>query len=522
MRLHENLAKQAQRDADAIAFRIGGQSLSYGELDDRSSRLASALVDSGLRRGDRVAIRLAPGLESPIAVYGAMKAGAAMVPIDPLAPPSRVAELIREGAIRHLVTSKLDEAAVECLTESPLTTVFGCETLGVDSHASSLRFVSWQDTATFQPLNAQDGCDSDPAYVIFTSGSTGVPKGIVHTHRSGQAYARLSASTYGVTPSDRIANLSPLHFDMSTFGYFSSVFAGATTVLVPPAYGMLPASLSGLVESERITIWYSVPFALVQLLERGVPEKRDLRSVRWLLYGGEPLAPKHADGLRRHMPDATLSNVYGPAEVNQCTFHHVPPHALGGPANLASEPIPIGQFWDETVGLIVDDSDRQVDAGNPGELLVSSSTMMERYWHSTADDPQAFFFDSENRRYYRTGDLVCRRADGSLDYLGRTDRQVKIRGYRIELDEIEHAASSHPSVLEVAAVCVSSGGQKRLLLAATVGADQTDLDATLRNHLVERLPPYAVPQEIQIRSTFPRTTSGKIDRRVLAEQLGFI
>ena len=520
--MHENLAEQAQRNADAIAFRIGGKSLSYGELDDRSSRLASALVDSGVGRGDRVAIRLTPSLESPIAVYGAMKAGAAMVPIDPMAPPSRVAELIREGAIRHLVTSKLDEATTECLTESPLTTVFGCETLDVDRQARHLRSVRWHEIESCRPLKAQNGCDSDPAYVIFTSGSTGAPKGIVHTHRSGQAYARLSANTYGVTPSDRIANLSPLHFDMSTFGYFSSVFSGATTVLVPPAYGMLPASLSALVESERITIWYSVPFALVQLLERGVPEKRDFHSVRWVLYGGEPLAPKHANELRRHMPAATVSNVYGPAEVNQCTFHHIPPRALGGPVTLTSEPIPIGQLWDETVGLIVDDSDRQVDAGHAGELLVSSSTMMERYWHSTPDDPQAFFFDSENRRYYRTGDLVCRRKDGLLEYLGRTDRQIKIRGYRIELDEIEHAASSHPSVLEVAAVCATNGSEKRLLLAATVGADQAGLEATLRSHLVERLPAYAVPQEIQIRSTFPRTTSGKIDRRVLAEQLGFI
>ena len=514
--LHENLVNQAQRDAEAIAFRCVGQSLSYGELDDRSSRLAQALAQDGVQRGDRVAVRLPPGLESPIAVYGVLKAGAAMVPIDPLAPPSRVSELLRAGSIRQMITSSLDANYREGLAQSPLQTVIGCE--GDDRMLG----VSWSEIDACDPATVCDGSESDAAYVIFTSGSTGVPKGIVHTHKSGQSYARLSVQTYGVTFEDCIANLSPLHFDMSTFGYFSSVFAGATTVLIPPAYGMLPASLSTLIEAERVTIWYSVPFAVVQLLERGVLTERDLTSVRWMLYGGEPLSPKHAQELRRVVPSATLSNVYGPAEVNQCTYYHIPAVKNGGPETLPDEPIPIGRIWNETVGLIVDEDDEVIGDGAAGELLISSSTMMKRYWHSTDDDPAAFYFDETGRRYYRTGDLVRRRNDGLLDYLGRSDRQVKIRGYRIELDEIEHAASSHPVVLEAAAVCVAYENEKQLLLAATVGSDEGEIETMLRGHLCERLPHYAVPHEIQIRSTFPRTTSGKIDRKVLAQQLGFV
>ncbi|MEO1524272.1 MAG: amino acid adenylation domain-containing protein [Planctomycetota bacterium] len=517
-RLHRNLRAQAQRDGDAIAFRCGSNSVTYGELDERSSRLAAAMIDAGVRRGDRVAVRLAPCVESPIAVYAAFKAGAAMVPIDPLAPAARVFELIHEGSIGHMVTATLDALSPAWKVDSPLRTVFGCEPS--QDPGGSVRSVSWDEIDAYGPVDGIEGTDDDPAYVIFTSGSTGIPKGIVHTHRSAQAYARLSTETYGVLPSDCIANLSPLHFDMSTFGYFSAVLAGATTVLVPPAYSMLPASLSALIESEHITIWYSVPFALVQLIERGVPQKRDLRSVRWVLYGGEPLSPKHANEIRRHLPMATLSNVYGPAEVNQCTFHHIPPANDGGPATLPDEPIPIGCLWNESSGLILDAKGQIVDGNAPGELLVSSTTMMERYWHSTTDDPASFYFGEGDQRYYRTGDLVRRRTDGLLDYLGRVDRQVKIRGYRIELDEIEHAASSHPAVLEAAAVCVSHRNEKELLLAATVAPSDVDLESELRIHLADRLPPYAVPTEIQIRSAFPRTTSGKIDRRILAEQLG--
>ncbi|MEL6109848.1 MAG: AMP-binding protein, partial [Planctomycetota bacterium] len=200
-RLHTNLIDQAQRQGDAIAFRCGRETLAYGELDERSSRLAAALTESGVRRGERVAIRLAPGVHSPIAVYGILKAGAAMVPIDPMAPPSRVAQLVREGSIGHLVTSGIDEVTCDCLGESPLTTVVGCT--GSDP---KLRFISWEEVDAHDSSVASGISDTDAAYVIFTSGSTGVPKGIVHTHQSGQAYARLSTETYGVRPGDRIAN----------------------------------------------------------------------------------------------------------------------------------------------------------------------------------------------------------------------------------------------------------------------------------------------------------------------------
>ena len=108
----------------------------------------------------------------------------------------------------------------------------------------------------------------------------------MHTHSSGLSYARLSVRTYDVKPEDRIGNHSPLHFDMSTFGYFAGPLAGATTVLIPEAYTKLPASLSQLMESEHLTIWYSVPAALIHLLVRGALEKRDLSSLRWVMFGG--------------------------------------------------------------------------------------------------------------------------------------------------------------------------------------------------------------------------------------------
>ncbi|QEG01374.1 Gramicidin S synthase 2 [Stieleria maiorica] len=515
--LHENLSHWAQQTPDHIAFRCGNQSLTYAQLDDRSARLASVLRELDVRPGDRVAVRLPTGIESPIAVYAAMKAGAAMVPVDPLAPPGRLIEILRSGQIRHLVTTKLADPYAETINRSdhPLQHVIGTEPTAPADYPTA-EFTAWSAIDSADRIEPLPMRSTDPAYVIFTSGSTGIPKGIVHSHYSGNSYARLSVRTYAVTAADRIANLSPLHFDMSTFGYFSSIFAGATTVLVPPTYSMLPASLSALIQSQQITIWYSVPFALVQLLERGVPEQRDLSSIRWIMYGGEPLSPRHAQQLRRLMPDAWISNVYGPAEVNQCTYFHIPPTNRGGPQDLPEQPIPIGQLWDETDAVILDPLDQPVQGAGVGELLVHSSTMMTRYWHLSCDDPVTFYFDLDSgKRFYRTGDLVRRREDGLLDFLGRVDRQVKVRGYRIELDEVEHAISQLAGVIESAAFCVKADETQRLLAAVTL-ADPTEFDtAVLKRELSTRLPAYAVPDQMLVRKSFPRTTSGKIDRRRL-------
>ena len=208
--------------------------------------------------------------------------------------------------------------------------------------------------------------ESDLAYIMYTSGSTGAPKGIMHTHHSGLSYAKLSTQVYDVKPSDRIANHAPLHFDISTFGYFSGPLASATTVIIPDAYTKLPASLSTLMEQEKISIWYSVPLALVQLLHNGVLEARDLSSLRWVLYGGENFMPKYIRSLMALWSNATFSNVYGPAEVNQCTFYHLnmPPESDG--------PIPIGK--------------------NMGKYLLSN--------------PQGRWLGSDARRAWRTGRSV--------------------------------------------------------------------------------------------------------------------
>ncbi len=516
--LHHILLRAAERAPEKTALRCNGQALSYGDWLRRSSALASALRAQGVQRGDRVGILLNKSLETPVAVYGIWMAGAAYVPLDPLAPVARLGFAVQDARVTHLVTHEPKRAAAATLAAAHgVTRVIGLAP-GDDLSAEALRWADVPAGAAPAPKIAL-GPD-DLAYVMYTSGSTGTPKGLMHTHASGLAYARLSAELYDVQSSDVLSNHSPLHFDMSTFDYFTGPLCGATTVIIPEPVTKFPASLSKLIQDERMTIWYSVTTALVQLVLRGALPQRDLSALRWILYGGEPYPPSALRELQALVPGARVSNVYGPAEVNQCTYYHVP--TLGAEVD-ADDSVPIGRIWAESEGLLLDVDDRETPPGEIGELVVRTPTMMRGYWNRPDLNARAFYRRRGQGQtedvFYRTGDLMRVDAHGRLRFCGRKDRQIKTRGYRVELDEVESALALHPAVGEVAAYALPDGEGSLLVAAAViVRAGLTLGEAELKADVARRLPPYAVPNAIRFLADFPRTGTGKIDRLALAEQ----
>ncbi len=513
----------AERSPDRDAFRCEGERISYAELSARSNQLAHLLIEQGVAREDRVGVYMPRCLESAIAVFGIMKAGAAFVPIDPGMPIAAVRSVIDDCGVRHLtsVAAKRRDLKKLFAASTGLEHVVGAGAIDVDP---SIRSSDW-DVLEQLPSSPPKvvSLEQDLAYIMYTSGSTGRPKGIMHTHFSGLSYARLSAHTYDVHPDDRIGNHSPLHFDMSTFGYFTGPYCGATTVLIPQEYTKLPASLSQMIQDERLTIWYSVPFALIQLLTGGVLESRDLTSLRWVLFGGEPLAPKHARALMGALLTARFSNVYGPAEVNQCTFYHVPPESMN---DSSDAPIPIGKIWENTEALLIDEHENPVEPGETGELLVRSATAMSGYWSRPELNAQVFYkrdvVPGHDELFYRTGDLVRLLADGNYQFVGRKDRQAKIRGHRIELDGIEAVLADHGDVEEAAVTQQLDDDGSSWLLATVVLQRDAQIDANgLIEFAMERLPRYAVPSFVNIVDQFPRTATGKIDRNLLAHESTF-
>nr|WP_309503938.1 amino acid adenylation domain-containing protein [uncultured Roseovarius sp.] len=509
--LHEMVDRSAARDPNREAFRFLGNSLTYQALATLSSRLAGVLMDQGVRRGDRVGIYMNKALETPVALYGILKAGAAYVPIDPGAPVERVATMLEHCGVRHLITGNDKRAQVQALLDGKagLDCVIGLS----DDPEGDAQSISWDAIRAAPPAASAKVISEDIAYIMYTSGSTGTPKGITHTHSSGLSYARAIADLYAITASDRFGNHSPLHFDISLFDYLCAPLCGATTIIIPEPYTKLPASLSELMEAERLTVWFSAPHALTQLLLRGVLDKRDLSTLRWVIFGGEPFPPKYLGALMAQWPHARFSNSYGPAEVNMCTYHHV-----DAPVTETTETIPIGRAWNIAEALILDENDEQVFPGEPGELLIRSPTRMRGYWRAPALNGACFYrrnvTDDITDVFYRTGDIVVEDGAHGMLFLGRKDRQIKIRGFRIELDEVEAVLAEHGNVEEAGSYTAREGTV--IEAAVTLHGGSTVSANDLLRHCADRLPSYAVPQAVHIIDAFPRTTSQKINRRALA------
>ena len=469
------------------------------------------LSELGVKRGDRVGVFLDSSLETAISVYGIMSAGAVFVPLDSNAPPARIAYLINDCGIRHITSGKKQSRSLNKVLEENISLE---GVIGIDEKFP-VKTVSWEEIERISPSQTVSVrmMEDDLAYIMYTSGTTGTPKGIMHSHRSGLAYAKLSRDLYDVGPTDILGNHSPLHFDISTMGYFTMPLAGGTTVLVPESHKLFPASLSQLMEKEKLSIWYSVPLALIQMLQRGVLQDRKLDSLRWVLFGGEPFPAKHLRSLMQLWDKATFSNVYGPAEVNQCTYFHL------SQLPNEDESIPLGHVWNNTEVLIVDENDVEVNDGDIGELLVRSATMMKGYWGKLELTQKAFYkrenFSNVKERFYRTGDLVWRNEEGQLMFVGRKDRQIKIRGYRIELDEIESVLISKSNIIETAVYYSKNDEDLSIEAIVVLGGLGQETEENIKKFLAGKLPAYAVPRRIYFSDKIPRTSAGKIDYKEL-------
>ncbi len=494
------VAGAAERDPGGLALIGSNERLDHETLALRVSRLAAALVELGVTPGDRVVVLAPKSVETFVAMHGVLHAGGIAVPVDPRSPDPVLEALHRELTPRAIVVAA---ATAGRWPDASVPTVGEAGTCAL----------TWADVATFDPAGPVDRLGGDPAYVISTSGSTGRPKSIVHTNTSALRYAELATDCYGLTPDDRLGNVAPFHFDQSTFELYAGPLAGATTVLVPEVLLSFPANVSELLERERVTTWYSVPTILRQLHQRGALNQRDLSALRWVLFGGEVFPPAALRALMTSLPGARFSNVYGPAEVNQCMFHHLD----GPPADDRN--VPIGAAWQDTDVRIVTPEGAVVHAAGRGELQIRTATAMAGYWGRPDLDERVFATESAagglSRRWYRSGDVVERDEDGLVRFVGRVDRQVKVRGTRVELEAVEAALDAVDGVTASAAVCVDDPD------APLVGIVQTSTitdERVVHRAIRATLPPGAVPDRIVLVDSLPVTASGKVDT-VKAAQL---
>lgn len=490
--LHQLVQRSAKRDPEAIAIKAGDETITYGQLDALANRIARWLESHGVGPGDRVAVWLPKGTRTVAAMQGVLRVGAAYVPVDPLQPPARARMILEDCAVKAVVTKA---AWAEAALTDELANV---PALVVDAP-------SWTDldALSADALPDPPRTQHDLAYILYTSGSTGRPKGVCISHLNALAFIDWAVDTVKAKPSDRFANHAPFHFDLSVLDLYAAFSAGGTVHLVLEGGNYSPASLVEMIDREGITVWYSVPSALILMMDHGGLLDRDAPTLHTVLFAGEPFPMKHLRRLRRHWASKRFLNLYGPTETNVCTAYEV--------FDLDDEQtsIPIGSATcGDEVWAVKEDGTRAA-VGEEGELVCAGPTVMLGYY---GREPQG-------DRPYPTGDIVKVGEGGNFHYVGRRDHMVKVAGFRIELGEIEAALLTHPDVHEVAVLVRGEGAAAKLVACMSARGEERPSLVQIKQHCANRLPRYMVVDQVRWMPTLPRTRNGKIDRLTLNKEL---
>ncbi|KVC71527.1 non-ribosomal peptide synthetase [Burkholderia ubonensis] len=501
--VHARIAAHAQARPDARGVADIDRALTRGEVDARAARLARQLVAAGVRPEMRVGVALQRSVDLLVALIAVLKSGAAFVPLDPAHPRERLAQIVGDARIEHVLTDAHGAAA---LPELPSLRVWRADALDM---LDDLAHVALPDVL---PGHA--------AYAIYTSGSTGAPKGVIVDHASFARHCAAIAARYGAGEDDVFLLFQSVNFDGAHEGWFSQYMSGAA-VSVTADVLWPPAQTCAMMVRDGVTMTYVPPGCAAQLAEwalaHGAPP-----TLRSLTVGGEATSREAFAMLRRALPNVRVVNGYGPTEtvITPTLWMFRPGDDLAKLGDAAY--LPIGTLVGARTAHVLDARLHPLPVGVIGELYLGGEGIgvARGYLDRPALTAERFVPDpygTPGARLYRTGDLVRRRADGVFDFIGRVDHQVKLRGLRIELGEIEAQLAAHDAVREACAVVHGQRGDAQLVAYveltddARAAAQPVDA-ATLDAHLRRTLPDYMVPAQIIVLDALPRNANSKVDR----------
>lgn len=495
---------------DKIALEDSCRTLTYHELLQRSMRLSDELEQAGIKNKDPVIILIPKSVDAVIGIVATTFCGGVYVPVDINSPIERLKAIFQKLGGAFIVCSEATLSIASQLESDKKRIV--C--LRSDNHRKN-------PDEDMQKLRARalgrikNVIDQDPCYVIFTSGTTGVPKGVTISHRSVIDYIDWARSYYPIRKQHRLASQAPFYFDNSTLDLYLAFSTGASLHLPPEKIFYFPKMTIEYLNTKKITTVFWVPSVIVAIANSGILEKVRPKYLKHVLFAGEQMPVPQINTWVRALPGVLFSNLYGPTEITvDCTAYTFFDIYEG-------DLLPIGHPCRNTDVLILNDTGKECEVGELGELYVRGTSLSLGYWNDREKTNEAFVQNPLESRFrdivYRTGDLVKKDDFGCIFFVGRRDSQVKVNGYRIELGEIEANSSKVAGIAR--SVAVFDKKKSAIVLFVQPMDDVVIEIGALRHELRKFLPKYMMPNKILIVSTFPLNRSGKIDRLKLTKGL---
>jgi len=509
------LINAQEKYANNIALISHKKSLTYSKLYELSLQLSALLVDQNVSKSDRIIICLPKCQELTIAIFGSLFTGATYVPIDYSTPVDRAALIIEDVEPKAIIcTAKLlgqlfPNSSEDIKNQNGVSNGFQAFICFFNKNFNqpfqSDYIASWDNILNFKPLvKIKKLSPSENSYILFTSGSTGRPKGVLHTHLSALTFIKWASLHLKITSSDIMSQHASPSFDLTVFDFYCSVMNGATLVSIPEwMFGRISRIYKFIIES-KITIWYSVPSALLHPDHTESFKMLSNSSLRAVVFAGEVIPKNLLIKFCEYLPKGcTVSNWYGPTETNVCTFHDITEDDF-----VTEQSIPIGKTCPYATAKF--ETPELLEEGEilKSQLLINSPTVMKGYWRKKNLTDLTMVEDSKGDRYYKTGDNVIF-DNNKMIFIGRNDRLLKVGGFRIQPEEIEIVLSSKKEIIEAVVVTRKKGG-KEILVAAIISEEKIN-NTELKRYCAIKLPSYMIPSLIVNIKTMPRDKRGKVD-----------
>nr|MBI1232831.1 amino acid adenylation domain-containing protein [Cytophagales bacterium] len=504
--LQDYITISAQKRPGSIAIHEGERSITYGELNLYTNKFSRYLASRGVSRQDKVALFIPKSIASFKAMISVLKADAIYVPLNVQVPTKRNTYIAEHSQCDFLICDKSVKSEALLIAKSVKArslAVIVIDEVNLDNISEAS--IIYHNTP------------SDLAYVLYTSGSTGFPKGVMIRHRNVVNYTEWAVKYFQISFSDRMSNHPGIHFDLSVFDIFPAFRSGASLHLVPQDVAMFPIKIVEFIESNKLTIWNSVPSLYTFMARTNVLDSKRLTSLRVLTFNGEVMPTSTVISWMSACPQARCVNQYGPTETTCGSFFY---EIVGIPSD-ATIPLPIGRPIANTEFWVLKDDGSKAEVNEAGELYIAGAGVGHGYLFDQEKTDKSFIFNTldpnAQEPIYRTGDLVKLRPDGNLDFLGRRDHQIKFMGYRVELGEIESALNSLDYVSTSAVIAVEHSVSTGTIIAAFVVLIDEINAHKIKKDVGMLIPHYMVPKVITVMQELPFNPNGKIDRNKLRE-----